>query len=288
MPCFVCRDSHHVYQGAVVTITDLDQRVVHLNWPLPDVTAPAPRVATQPGGKPVHQLPDTYQLRHHASLFGVRPEDLTVLDGGDPIRETLTDAIVTLDHPTADPVAQHLAGITRGAPGGRLLIAAVAPQAPPITHLIRLAAGLGLALDLTMVDYRLNAHDLHLMRGQRWNIEMPTPDAPIDHRRHPFEPSPEAAAENLLRYLENAIIDAVPTDPEQPIPVPQQRAPSSFVDDPLPLIRRLGHHHAGQPVTVRFERARCHVYVCEHDVARYLASAPTLAAALAALGLTSH
>lgn len=53
--CHTCRDSRRVYHGAVVTVTDLGDRVTHANWSRQPVDAP--QVATQPGGKPVVQPP---------------------------------------------------------------------------------------------------------------------------------------------------------------------------------------------------------------------------------------
>ncbi|MEQ4300111.1 hypothetical protein ABNF97_01750 [Plantactinospora sp. B6F1] len=69
LTCHTCLGSHRIFRGLVVTLTDLDHQVVHLNWRAGDA-APAPLVATQPGGKPVVQLPERFRLATHASTFG--------------------------------------------------------------------------------------------------------------------------------------------------------------------------------------------------------------------------
>nr|MDT0657122.1 hypothetical protein [Micromonospora sp. DSM 115978] len=53
----------------------------------------------------------------------------------------------------------------------------------------------------------------------------------------------------------------------------------------MPLIRRLGWHHAVQTVAVRLDRDGCRLHHFERDQARQLANAGTLDSALVVLGL---
>lgn len=120
-----------------------------------------------------------------------------------------------------------------------------------------------------------------------WRSSPQNPAALFTDR--PLHRSLPAAVAACLTYLEVALAATVPDDPHQPIPVPQtlRRRP---VDDPGRLLARLGHHHPGKPVTVRFDRAGCTVHVHEYGNTHVLAKAATLAAAVSALGLpvTDH
>ncbi|MFY1672940.1 hypothetical protein ACN27G_23755 [Plantactinospora sp. WMMB334] len=89
-----------------------------------------------------------------------------------------------------------------------------------------------------------------------------------------------------MTYLEVALAATVPTDPHQPIPVPQTPRPHP-VDDPARLTARLGERHPGRPVTVRFDRTGCTIHLHEDGSSRLLAGAATLRQAVAALGLPS-
>ena len=287
LPCPTCRDSHRIYQGMSVTITKLTGRPVHLNWWAGD-PAPAPLVATQPGGKPVHQLPAQFRLADWAGVFGVRPEDLTLLDGGDPLSQDLRDGIVTCDHAGQDPLARYVAWASRGQPGARLLLAAVAPEVPGLADLVRLVLGLHLAVTVTLTDHRRNHGDPLRVHGESWDITITGPGQPAAPADPPTRSTPEAAIRHCLDYLELALAGTVPTDPDQPVPVPQTPTPVR-VADPVPLLRRLARHHAGRPVAVHFARTGCELHLLAgRGHARLLATAPTLAAALAALNLRAE
>ncbi|MGW0435425.1 hypothetical protein ACWDV4_23155, partial [Micromonospora sp. NPDC003197] len=284
-PCHTCRGSRRVYRGAVVTLTDEAEGILHLNWLPPARPAAAPQVATQPGGKPVCQLPRHYQLRHWAAVLQARPVDLTNLDGGQPVGQDLRDGIVTVDHLGVDPYVQYIADASARQPAGRVLISVARPPAARLTELIRLALGLHQTLVVTLEDHRLNADDPRCVHGEGWNIEMIAPDQSIDVDLRPYRPSIESAAEYFLEYLENAIHAAVPTDLYQAIRVPQTPQPAPLVEDPVPLIRRLARHHAGDPVSIRYHHTGCHLYLHERDSVRHLATARTAEIALTAIGL---
>ena len=140
--CSTCGDTHRLHLATVLTLTDLRHRVVHLAWQAgtPEV---APLVATQPGGKPVVQLPDRYRLGSWAPSSARGPRTSPTPTAA--TRSARTSA--TVRHPAlagADPVAEHVAagpGLA-GRPADR---GGGAPDAPPLAELIRLALGLDLA-----------------------------------------------------------------------------------------------------------------------------------------------
>ncbi|MEQ4302474.1 hypothetical protein ABNF97_13945 [Plantactinospora sp. B6F1] len=160
---------------AAIAITDLAGRVVHLSW-RNDASGwrtgrrvPAPHVATHPGGKPLHQLPEQFRLAGWADHFGVRPEDLVELDGGGSLDHDLRDGTVTLHRPDADPLTEYLRWAARGQPGGRLFVLARRPDAPPLADLVRLVLGLRLTVTITLTDHVRNTGDLRLIQGESWD-----------------------------------------------------------------------------------------------------------------------
>ncbi|MET8093141.1 hypothetical protein [Micromonospora sp. NPDC005220] len=271
--CFTCGDTHRLHRTLSVTITDLRHRVVHLAWQAgtPEV---APLVATQPGGKPVVQLPDRYRLGSWAAVLGAPPDDLADADGGHPIGKDLRDGYVTLPWAGADPVAEYVRDAGRGTAAGRLIVVAAPPDAPPLPELMRLALGLDLALVVGVCDLRHNTDDPLLADGLSWSVELKPRDAPVRPDDFPYRPSLAAALAWCVECLTDAVAGAAPTDPTAPIPVPCS-GPRD-VADPEPELLRLAAQHAGQVVTVRFTRAGCTVHRHDDDGVRLLAAAPDL------------
>ena len=193
--------------------------MVHLAWQAgtPEV---APLVATQPGGKPVVQLPDRYRLGSWAAVVGARPEDLADADGGQQISKDLRDGYVTLPWAGADPVGEHVRSTGRGTPAGRLIVVATSPDAPPLAELLRLALGLELALVVAVCDLRHNAADPLLADGLRWSVDVKPLDAPVRPDDFPYRPTLAAALSWCVECLTDAVAGAAPTDPTAPIPVP--------------------------------------------------------------------
>lgn len=300
-----------------ITITDLADQVVHLNWHTsatgwrtgvrvwrtgdhrPDGIptrptgqevwrsgqwVPAPHVATHPGGKPLHQLPAQFRLAGWADTFGIRPQDMVELDGGGLLDHNLRDGLVTLHRPDANPLTEYVSHAARGRPGARLFVLARRPDVPPLAHLIRLVLGLGLAVTVTVTDHAPNTGDPRLVQGESWDVTISRLDRPPAPATAPTRPTPEAAIAFCLDFLELAIAGNIPDTPDQPIPVPHTPTPIE-VDDPLPLLRRLARHHAGQPVAVHYARGTCQVWLRDRHHVHRLATAPTLPAALGALGL---
>ncbi|MBF9131879.1 hypothetical protein I0C86_23355 [Plantactinospora sp. S1510] len=172
----------------------------------------------------------------------------------------------------------------RPGPTRWLFVLARRPDVPPLAELLRLVLGLRLAVTITLVDHVRNAGDLRLIQGESWDVtvsvlgRLPAPADPPTHS------TPESATAHCLEYLELAIAGNVPDNPDEPIPVPQTPTPI-VVDDPVPLLRRLARHHPGQPVAVHYDGVTCQVWLRERDDVRQLATAPTLPAAIGALGL---
>ncbi|MEU4550520.1 hypothetical protein [Micromonospora violae] len=272
--CFTCGDTHRLLRTVAVTVTDLRHRVVHLTWQAgtPEV---APLAATQPNGRPVVRLPERYRLGSWSTVLGARPEDLADADGGHPIGKDLRDGYVTLPWAGADPVGEYVRHAGRGTAAGRLIVVAAAPDAPPLTEVLRLALGLDLALVVGVCDLRHNAADPLLADGVSWSVEVKPRDAPVHPDDVPYRPSLAAALAWCVECLTDAVAQAAPTDPTAPIPVPWSR-PRELVVDPAPDLLRLASRHAGQAVTVRFTRAGCTVHRHDDDGVRLLAETPDL------------
>ncbi|HEY0700946.1 MAG TPA: hypothetical protein VGD43_24445, partial [Micromonospora sp.] len=282
LPCPTCGDSHRLHTAVMVTVTDLRRRAVHQLWQ-PAPGTPAPQVASQPDGKPVHQLPGRYRLARWASDVGVRPEGLAQLDDpGHPLGQDLLDGIVTVHRPGADPAVEFVRSAGAGLPGARLIVLATPPDAPPLSEVIRLARGLGLDLRVLVVDHWRNTGDPLKTHGTRWDVSLVPAGSPVGWDV-PLHPSVEAAVAACLEHLANAVDQAVPADPGTPIPVPH--APATLPGpDPEPLLSRLAQQHGGEPVAVTFHADGCAVHLVERDATRLLARAGSLADAVAALG----
>ncbi len=166
------------------------------------------------------------------------------------------------------------------------MVLAAVPTAPSLVELIRLAHGLHLGIAISVENHRLNTGDPLRIHGERWQVDLITPDRTPDNSNKPHTQTLEVALATCHEYLESAVGEAVPTDPTQPIAVPQTPLPAA-VPDPAPLISRLGYHYAGQPITVCLQADGCRIYLHERDGTRPLARATTLVAALTALGLRS-
>lgn len=272
-PCFTCGGTHRLHRTVLVTLTDLRHRVVHLAW---DAGTPeaAPLVATQPGGKPVVQLPERYRLGAWAAALGGRPEDLADADGGHAIGKDLRDGYVTLPWAGADPVGEYVREAGRGAAAGRLIVTVAPPEAPPLSELVRLALGLDLALVVSVCDKRHNGGDPLLADGLSWSVEIAPRDAPVRSDAFPCRPSLVAALAWCAECLTDAVAGAVPPDPTTAIPVPCS-GPRD-VADPEQELLRLAAQHAGQVVTIRFTRAGCTVHRHGDDGIRLIAEARDL------------
>ncbi|MEQ4300112.1 hypothetical protein ABNF97_01755 [Plantactinospora sp. B6F1] len=183
-----------------------------------------------------------------------------------------------------EPLTQHLAQSGRGRPGGRLIVLAAAPEVPPLAHLIRLAHGLGLAVDVSVRDNRHNADDPLRVQGLCWYVEI-TVAAPTAPEAEPAgRPTLAGAVAYAVDYLGSVLAEAVPDDPAQSIAVPQASM-AEVITDPEPMLRRLGAHHAGQWVTVHFGPAGCRIDLREQGNLRHLVTAADLTGGLTALGL---
>ncbi|MFK3981341.1 hypothetical protein ACI2K4_13305 [Micromonospora sp. NPDC050397] len=258
--CFTCAGLRRLHQGVAVIVTDLADQTIWLNWrPNPGRAGDDGRgadgsgtvVAREAGGQPVVRLGERYRLGSWARLCGHGREALTEFDSGHVIDHNLDHGVVTLLEPGADPLGRYLVLAARGRPGARLLVQLTSWTETSIGQLIRLVHGLGLALRVTVKDLTANADDPSRGQGTFWQVSAVDPtdtSAPV------FPPShrslPEAVA-HCLRYLGSALHAAVPSDPGQPMRVPQQSAALTEPVDPEPSLRRLARNAPGEPITVR-------------------------------------
>ncbi|NBE81807.1 hypothetical protein [Micromonospora rubida] len=274
LACATCGGTRRLHRAALVTLTDLRHRVVHLTW-----QAGAPEAATPagngPGGRPVVRLPGRYRLGAWATVFGVRPEDLAEADGGHEIPPDVRDGYVTLPWAGADPVGELVAAVGPALPAARLLVIAVRPDAPPLAELLRLALGLDLALVVSALDLRGHPADPMRAHGLLWSVDLRSPADPVRPDDLPCRPSLEAAVAHCLECLDVALTETVPADPEKSIPVPQS-TPRALPSDPLPGLLRLAARHAGRTVTVRFAWSGCTVHCHDEDGPLHLAEGSDL------------
>ncbi|MFY1654561.1 hypothetical protein ACN27J_27225 [Solwaraspora sp. WMMB762] len=308
--CFSCGDTLRIRHGAVVTVTDGQHWARHLNWALPDeATAVVPRIGSQPGGKPIHQVPPQFRLPFHVGDLVVRgqpigPDQLAPLDEYEILLvQELWYGYVTLDHPGQDPLTAYLANVANGHPGGRVLLHAAEPDAPPLARVLALAYGLGLALVVTVADHRNDAGTPYRMQGVSWGAYFAAPGAAIGLRAYPHRPTLGHALAQAVEYVCGATRSAVPADPSTAIAVPQnvpqcvpQDVPTPAADgdpgdwaapaDLVPLLSLLAGYYAGETVIVSLAASRCEVHVREGpETTRRVATATDLPAAVAALRL---
>ncbi|QOC90430.1 hypothetical protein [Micromonospora craniellae] len=263
--CPGCRGSRRRHAALTVTVTDLVDRAEHELW----LPGDGPDV---PSG---HRLDGPYRLADQATRFGVRPEHLTDADGGRTLDAALRDGLVLVGGP--DPERRFVSSAAAGRPGARLIVVARRPDVPPLADLVRLARALSLTLRVGVCDERPDGMAL------RWSVSLVRCGTA---RARPMQLTVEAAIDFCLRFLDNAVRDAVPDDPAVPIPVPQAPA-RARPPDPVPGILALAEHHAGTEVSVEFGRDGCRVDLLVPEGWRLIARAASFGDALRGLGLVS-
>ncbi|MEV5818859.1 hypothetical protein ACFYMB_06755 [Micromonospora haikouensis] len=269
LSCATCAGTGRVHQAALVTLTDLRCRAVHLAWRA-GVPEPVSAVSVRPGGRSVVRLPDRYRLGAWATVFGVRPEDLAEADGGHALPPDVRDGYVALPWAGADPVGEQVAAVGPALPAARLLITAVRPDAPPLAELLRLAHGLDLALLVNVLDLRRHPAAPMRAHGVLWSVDLRAPAAPVRPDDLPDRPSLAAAVAHCLECLDVTLPETAPADPRTPVPVPRS-TPCPLPPDPVPGLRRLAARHAGRPLSVRFTPAGRTVHRHDDDGVRLLA-----------------
>ncbi|RGC69898.1 hypothetical protein C5N14_05675 [Micromonospora sp. MW-13] len=283
LTCTTCGGTRRVHLAALITLTDLRHRVVHLTWRVGTPEA-VPAVSVRPGGRAVVRLPGRYRLGAWAAVFGVRPEDLAEADGGHDLPPDVREGYVALPWAGADPVGEQVRAVGPALPAARLLVTAVRPDPPPLAELLRLALGLDLALVVNVLDLRRHPAAPMRAHGVLWSVELRPPAAPVHHDDLPCRASLETAVAHCLDGLDVALPETVPEDPGVAVPVPRSDA-RPLPPDPVPGLRRLAGQHAGRPLSVRFSRAGCAVYRHDDDGPLLLVEGDDLPAALAALRL---
>ncbi|MFV2110376.1 hypothetical protein, partial [Micromonospora sp. LOL_015] len=151
-----------------------------------------------------------------------------------------------------DPLDAYLGEVGATYDGARIMVLATGWPGPTLDELAALTRGLGLALDITVIDHRNTIGRPELSQGHSWSVRVVDPPLAVD----PVATSaalPEAVA-LCHRYLHGALRAAIPTDQEKPIPVPQHAAAAGTLPDTTTHITQVRRHAAtqpGQPVTVR-------------------------------------
>ncbi|WP_326551410.1 hypothetical protein [Micromonospora sp. NBC_01813] len=255
--CVDCYGTRQIRRGAVLTVTDLRGRTVHRNW-RPDQEDPQPAATLigtdSPGGPTGWRLPEHYRVGLLAAEFGVQPVDLTDLDGETVVEQHLRDGVSHLAPDGGDPVGTFLAEVVATHHAARLLVRANDWAGPSLDDLARIVVGVGLALDVTVVDHRRNLARPDLPQGEGWQVAVVGPAAAVAVDQAPTCASLPEAVALCLRYLSGALRATIPKIPDRPIPVPQQLASagpaldtSSFISE----VRRLAARHPGRPTTIR-------------------------------------
>lgn len=258
--CPHCQGDGRLHHGAVLTISDLNGRFIHLNWRPDDAELPTTLVATRATGVSVLQLPEHYQVRLWADTLDVRPEDLTSLHGERTIGQYLRHGVVHLAEPSTDPVRTYVTKAAAGRPGARILLRANDWSGPCLADLARLVLGLGLGIEVTVINHRLNASDPHLAHGIHWGVSIVDPDTPIGQHADANQHSVGEAVAYCLRHFSGAVRGTVSPDLDRPIRIPQQ--PKPVTHDLLDLpnapgitvpIRRLAAGYPGRPAIARLD-----------------------------------
>ncbi|GAB3146998.1 hypothetical protein GCM10027290_29600 [Micromonospora sonneratiae] len=283
--CMTCRDITHIRAGVVVTLTDLNQQTLHINW-RPDDKPTTHLVATTPAGTPVLQLSDDYQIAKWTQLLDTPNTSLIDLATGLELDSTLRDALVITSDPAADPAIQHLHQASRGRPGARLLVHTSQPPNPStdLLQLLRLILGLGLTAEITAESHRHRAGEPLSVQGERWLLNAVPPGTPVNEVQTPIHTTLHQATSNLNKYLPTLLHQLASAMPHQPLAVPQQPTPANVeVDNPETLMRRLADHYQNHAVMARIEHHRCRIYAGGFEYAQLVATAPTLPTAVRAL-----
>jgi hypothetical protein len=222
--CRTCGDTRRLHDGAVVTVTDLDERAVHLSWP----DGPDRHDCTRPR---------RHTLTAQAAHFGVRPEELTDTDTGRPVHPGL----VRGDDPDR-PLRERLRAATRGRAAARIIVLATGEDgACDLSALIRLATGLGTTVHLTVRHCPTTCTD-------SWTVGIRPPGTPPAEPPDPGLPTLRLAVARCREHLEVELARTTPTNPDHPLPVPQHPT-AVTVQDPVPALLRQARATAGTPVT---------------------------------------
>ncbi|MFY1634572.1 hypothetical protein ACN27F_15060 [Solwaraspora sp. WMMB335] len=260
--CLDCYGTRRVRRGAVLTVTDLRGRTVHRNWrpggdPTDDSTGPQPptlALTDRPSGTTVWQLDEHYQIGSLAAQFGVEPTDLTDIDGEHVIDQHLRNGVSQVAHTGGDPLDAYLGEVGATHDGARVLVLATDWSGPTLDELAAVVRGLGLALDVTVIDHRNTVGRPELSQGHSWSVRVVDPAIPLAVDPVPTSAALPEAVALCYRYLHGALRATIPADPATPLPVPQQAATAGTVVDTAACVtevRRLAATRPGEPATVR-------------------------------------
>ncbi|MFV2088306.1 hypothetical protein [Micromonospora sp. LOL_021] len=276
--CLDCYGTRQVRRGAVLTVTDLRGRTVHRNWrpdsePTGDPEAavgpqpPTLVLTDRPSGTTVWQLDEHYQIGSLAAQFGVEPTDLTDIDGEHVIDQHLRNGVSQVPHTGGDPLDAYLGEVGATYDGARVMVLATGWPGPTLDELAALVRGLGLALDVTVIDHRNTTGRPELSQGHSWSVRVVDPATRLAVDPVPTSAALPEAVALCYRYLHGALRATIPTDPTTPIPVPQQPAAAGTLPDTTTCITQVRRHAAtrpGEPVTVRLHPDGTHTRTTDH------------------------
>jgi hypothetical protein len=293
-------------QEVMVTITDLDTRADHLV--LRADSARLARPSQQPTANgcgsndgcaaPIRvvTLPEEFRLARHSARYGVTATDLIDLHTGRVADVRLRYGLMSVSgsptsaeadlatSPAADPVIDFLTQITRGRSENRLFIGALTSEIPPLERLVRLAVNLELTIDLTIEICQDPSDIWATVHREWWSVDLRAEDCPEPLTIEPWQPSLRSALQDRLTYLDQVAAQAVPRDPNHPLPAPDSTiapAPAYVERDLAALLRQLGAQYPDHPVICRRDRRGWRVYrgPAPGAIAQLLSFAPTLRAA---------
>lgn len=125
-PCPTCAGTTRIHHGTVVTITDLHNRVRHVNW-RPDHDRHFTLEGATRDGAPGVRVGT--HLRLTTATAGFDTCHLTDLTTGATLPAGTLDGRLVLHDPTNHPVDQYLADASRSRPAARILIHTAGPLA---------------------------------------------------------------------------------------------------------------------------------------------------------------
>ncbi|MFV2017805.1 hypothetical protein [Micromonospora sp. LOL_023] len=280
LTCRRCGGHGRRFFGAVVTVTDLRERVTHVEW-RPSRSSSGDGGAAGGNGQAGaagggelagavvarwqdQRLPERFRVARLAGMFGVRPVDLLDLTEEQVVSLSLRDGIAMTAGDNSDPIRRYVTGAAAGRPGARLLVHATDwAELPTFDSFAALVVGLGLALRVTARDLPRRVDQPTVTYGLLWSVEAVPPTTAVDESVPVDEPlgrSVQQAVADCLRYLELPVVESVPADPAQPVPVPQQLVPPT-VPDIVGRLTELAAIHIGQVVAAHLDHAGCRFWL---------------------------
>lgn len=267
--CSNCGDVGRINDGVVITVTDMDDYVRHVNL-APDAGANVARNGQQPRNPDlaVFQLPESYRLTTYLISDGVDFANVRTAFGGHVGQDLLSGTVMTSATATAAEVtAAWCNQAARTHPGGRNLLMVSPPRREKLSILANVAFAVGLDLVVGCQYKSLQRSEgIESDSGTRWGIILQTPTT--DNAK------PRMLLPNF-RYLAAAVgdhLDHIATRTDHPphatvmLPVPNRptASPSDArdIDSIEPVLTRLAKASDFDTITIRLNPQR--VTIIQH------------------------